>query len=165
MSVGTRTYTRTRTEVYVSAKIAYAIQVILAELGLGAEAQHKDWDDVEHAASVWMGEQALKTVTLEVYKTSTNALIATFDVDVDYSLGEPSMRHDAELARLAARKVKQCASTSSIGFRVLMDNEPWRSDVPGWSPTTSRDASGLTRRTIGELARGPGIVSELSYRV
>jgi hypothetical protein len=75
------------------------------------------------------------------------------------------MRHDAELARLAARKVKQATSTSSIDFRVLMDTKPGRTEVRGWSPTTARDASELTRRTIGELARGPGIVSELSYRV
>jgi hypothetical protein len=164
MSVHTRTYTRTRTEVYVSSKIVYAIQVILTELGLGTAAANKDWDDVEHAAAVWMGEQSLKSVVLEVYKLASGALVATFEVDIDYSYGEPSMRHDAELSRLAARKVKALTS-GAISFRVLMMTEDWRTPIDGWSRTSARDTTGLHRRTIGELARGPGIVSELSYRV
>jgi hypothetical protein len=160
----TRTVVRTRTEVYVGGKISYAMQVILAELGLGAEARSHDWDDVEHAMGCWLAEQSLEYVTLEIYKSATDRLLATFDVTIDYSGGEPTMRHDAELSRLAARKVA-AQTTGTLRFRILMGTADWRTPVPNWSRTSAGDSSGLRRRTIGELARGPGITSELSYRV
>jgi hypothetical protein len=163
MSTSIRTVVRTRTEVYVSGKIAYAMQVILAELGLAAASREKDWQDVEEAMGVWLGEGSLNDVTLEIY-SGGDELVATFEVDIDYSAGEPSMRHDAELSRLAARKVA-LQTSGSLSFRILMGNASWRTPVPGWSRTTAADASALRRRTIGELARGPGITSELSYRV
>lgn len=162
MATTIRTVVGTRTEVYVGGKIAYAMQVILTELGLGAASRERDWKDVEEAMHVWLGEGSLNYVKLEIYSGST--LVATFEVDVDYSSGEASMRHDAELSRLAARKVAQQTS-GDLSFKILMGNADWRTPVDGWSRTSAADSSHLRRRTIGELARGPGIVSELSYRV
>ena len=164
MSTHTYTLTQTRTEVYVGAKVAYAFQAILSELGLGDQARRQNWDSVEHAMHVWLGEQTLDGVVLEIYDDRTDELIATFDVAIAYTGGQATMRHDAELARLAARKVA-AKSAAPLRFRVVMDTKPWRTDVTGWTSTTWGDATGLRRRTIGELARGPGITSELSFRV
>jgi hypothetical protein len=164
MSTTTRTTTRVRTEVYVGEKIAYAMQVILAELGLGAASRRKNWDSVESAMHVWLGEQSLNCVSLEVFSASSDELLGRFDVDIDYSVGEPSMRHDAELSRLAARKVALKAS-GGLEFRILMWTASWATSIDGWNPTTARDTSALRKRMIGELARGPGIGSELSYRI
>lgn len=163
MATTIRTAIRTRTEVYVGAKIAYAMQVILAELGLGAASRERNWQGVEEAMHVWLGEGSLNDVTLEIYSDS-DRLVATFEVEIDYSAGEPTMRHDAELSRLAARKVAMQTS-GTLSFRILMGTADWRTHVTGWTRTTAADASGLRKRTIGELARGPGIISELSYRV
>jgi hypothetical protein len=164
MATTTRTVVRTRTEVYVGGKIAYAMQVILTELGLGALSRAYDWSDVERALGIWLGEAKLSYAKLEIYQRGTSRLLATFDVDIDYSVGEPSMRHDAELSRLAARKVA-LQTSGSLSFRVILGTKPGARHVDGWSSTTLGDASGLRKRTIGELARGPGIGSELGYRV
>ena len=163
MATTTRTVVRTRTEVYVGGKIAYAMQVILTELGLGAASRGKNWQGVEEAIHIWRGEGSLNDVTLEIY-SGGDQLVATFDVAIDYSAGEPTMRHDAELSRLAARKVAMQTS-GALSFRILMGTADWRTPVTGWTRTSAADASGLRKRTIGELARGPGITSELSYRV
>lgn len=154
--------TLTRTETFLAGKTAYAFQAILSELGLSRAALDYDWDDVEHAMQVWLAEGSLNGVDMEIRRRGTTTVLACFEVDIVYDGGQASMRHDAETARLAARKVADVAG-GAISFRIFMRTASWRTPVDGWSRGPHGDRTHLRRRVIGELARGPGMSSQLSY--
>jgi Bacterial HORMA domain 2 len=154
--------TLTRTEAFLAGKTAYAFQAILFELGLSRAALDHDWDDVEEAMQVWLSEGSLNGVDMEIRRRGTTKVLACFEVDIVYDNGEATMRHDAETARLAARKVADVAC-GQMSFRVFMRTASWRTPVDGWSRGPHGDRTNLRRRAVGELARGPGMSSQLNY--
>jgi hypothetical protein len=154
--------TLTRTEAFLAAKAAYAFQAILSELGLSRAALDYDWDDVEDALQVWLAEGSLNGVDMEIRRRGTTTVLACFEVDIVYDGGQATMRHDAETARLAARKVADVAH-GDMSFRIFMRTASWRTPVDGWSRGPHGDRTNLRRRAIGELARGPGMSSHLNY--
>lgn len=161
---GTRSVvgTLTRTEAFLAGKTAYAFQAILSELGLSRAALDYDWDEVEDAMQVWLAEGSLDGVDMEIRRRGTRTVLACFEVDIVYGIGQATMRHDAETARLAARKVADVAC-GEMSFRIFMRTAAWRTPVDGWSRGPHGDRANLRRRAVGELARGPGMSSQLNY--
>lgn len=159
--------TASHTATYVAAKLIGSFQEVLAELGLTSAYRH-DWTSVEAALTSWMEEGSLRKATIEVWDSRTDDPITRFDYPLRYDASGTSgeeFRQDMSTTRNAARRAALGGVPPTAQFRVVVDTAPWARSIPGWSGTTYRDTTGLSRRSMGEVASAPGIRAELEFWV
>lgn len=149
------TYTHSVT--YVADKMLLSLKEIIRESGLSPEMLASNWSTLHRGIGTWLGSGHLEAVTLEVYYTSTDALVGRWDFEICYgAAGDGSMWVNTEDIKYHIRKAGQWPSRCA--YRIITTTKPGRPDVSGWSTTTFRSTNGFVRQSIGTTINGNGYI-------
>jgi len=162
-TVRVNTYSSTHTIAHVTTNLLNFLKEIVRETGLDPAYLMDEWGSLERAIIAWLNSRDLRTVVLEIYNPSTDALVAPrWDLDViyDYS-GDGTLWADSDAIRYHVRKAGLVPS--SCKYRFLLDTRPGRPDVSGWGPTKYRSTEGLKRLGVGSTIGGNGIGTDTTY--
>jgi hypothetical protein len=150
------TYTHSVT--YVADKMLHSLHQIIRDSGLDPEKLTDDWNTLQRGISTWLGTRHLESITLEVYKSDTDALVGRWDFEIYYgSVGDGAMWVNTEDIKYHIRKAGQWPSLCE--YRVITSTKAGRPAVPGWSSTTFRSTDGFIRQSIGTTIDGNGYIS------
>jgi len=149
--------TFTHSVTYVAEKMLLSLKEIIRESGLSPERLATNWSTLHRGISTWLGSGHLEAVTLEVYSTSTDALVGRWDFEICYGVaGDGSMWVNTEDIKYHIRKAGQWPSRCA--YRIVTTTKSGRPDVSGWSTTTFRSTNGFVRQSIGTTINGNGYI-------
>lgn len=124
-------------------------------------------DEIEKALRIWLREQTLLAVVLELYSPATGTSYEECRVEIDY-LADPKTEatrpNVAQLEELC-KKLAQLPPDAQFGFVVSV--APGATKVPGWEPCEFKELAGGLKEehTIGDGAHGYGqIGGRIVYR-
>lgn len=160
-AVTVNTYTHSIT--YVADNILKSLKDIIRLVGLDPTNLVNGWESNLRALKTWLESGDLRQVNLEIYDSTTNALITRWDLDIAYgwSGDDGSFWTDTDQLKYAIRKTG--VAPSAARYRLLMDNKPGRPDVPGWSSTTYRSTEGMVRQSLGSTIEHSGLGASAAY--
>lgn len=161
ISVSVRTYTHAVT--HVADNVLKSLKNILLLSGLAPDKLAGDRQILHRGISKWIESGHLRTIVLEIYNPSTNALVGRWDIHISYEWtdGDGQFWADTEMIRFAVKKAGLLPSTAKYVVIVeLKDNAP---QVPGWSTTTFRSTAGLVEQRVGTSVEASGLSAGLSY--
>lgn len=155
--------TYTHSVVYVADNILKSLKDIIREVGLDPSNLMHGWESNMRALRTWLSSQDLRQVNLEIYDPQTDALITRWDLNIAYgwSADDGSFWTDTDQLKYAIRKVG--VAPSSARYRLVMDNNPGRPHVDGWSPTTYRSTEGMVRQSLGSTIEHSGLGASAAY--
>lgn len=161
VSVSVRSYTHATT--YVADNILKSLKDILVYSGLAPDKLAADREVLHRGISAWIESGHLRTIVLEVYNPSTDAVVGRWDIHITYewSGGDGQFWTDTEAIRFAIKKAGVLPSTAR--YAVIVDLKDNASNVPGWSATTFRSTTGLVAQRIGTTVEASGLSGGLSY--
>jgi hypothetical protein len=160
--VSVNTYAHTTT--YIAAKMLYSLVFIIRESGLDPGKFTGDWATMEVGIKTWLGTRDLQSVILEVFKPITGELVGRWDFDIAYGYGEGGdgdMWIDTDAIRYAIKKAGSWPSLCD--YRLVVQTNPGRPDVEGWSGTTLRSTDGFVRHSIGTTIGAVGAGTATAY--
>jgi hypothetical protein len=155
--------TYTHSVVYVADNILKSLKDIVREVGLDPSKLIGDYETNMRALRAWLSSQDLRQVSLEIYDPLSDGLITRWDLDIAYgwSADDGSFWTDTDQLKYAIRKAGVVPSTAR--YRLVMDNNPGRPDVAGWSPTTYRSTAGMVRQSLGSTIEHSGLGASAAY--
>jgi hypothetical protein len=155
--------TYTHSVVYVADNILKSLKDIIREVGLDPAKLMGDYETNMRALRAWLSSQDLRQVNLEIYDPVTDALITRWDLDIAYgwSLDNGSFWTDTDQLKYAIRKAGVVPNTAR--YRLLLDSNPKRPDVDGWSRVTSRSTDGMVRQSLGSTIEHSGLGASAAY--
>jgi Bacterial HORMA domain 2 len=155
--------TYTHSVVYVADNILKSLKDIIREVGLDPSNLINGYETNMRALRAWLSSQDLRRVNLEIYDPVTDALITRWDLDIAYgwSADDGSFWTDTDQLKYAIRKAGVAPSTAR--YRLLLDSNPARPDVDGWSRVTSRSTAGMVRQSLGSTIEHSGLGASAAY--
>jgi len=161
-SVCVNTYTHSVT--YVSDNIVRSLEDIVRMSGLspGQLASHRASLDL--ALKTWVMSQHLEKVILEVYNPITQALVARWDLEMEYGWkgdGDGRFWVDTDQIKMAIRKAG--VWPSDCKYDVILVTKWPRPDVPGWGPCSCRSTDGFIKQSLGTTVEHSGLGASASY--
>lgn len=161
--VAVRSYARTHTAVFVSDKLRNFLKILVRHYGLNPQGVVDAWSDwVDLAARTWLETGHLEAIVLEFYKPGSTCAAARWDFPIRYDgNGVDEMWVD----RLFLEETFSKASTPPSGclYRIVLQTDTRRPDVPGVGPTTFRSTNGMTAREAGTVIATPDIMASARY--
>jgi len=158
--VSVNTYTHSVT--YVTDNILRSLKLIILLSGLSPEKLTSDWVTLEKGIKIWLQEQCLEEVYLEVFDPRNGKLIGRWDFAIRYGFaGDGQFRVDTDDIRYHIQKAG--VWPSRCDYRIVVSNKPGRTDILGWSQTSLRSTDGLIKQSIGTTIDGSGLSTGTSY--
>lgn len=158
-----RSYARTHTSVFVSDKLRNFLKILVRHYGLNPQGIVDAWSDwVDRAARTWLETGHLASIVLEFYEPGSTCAAARWDFPIRYDgNGVDEMWVD----RLFLEETYSKASPPPSGctYRIVLQTDPGRPDVPGVGPTTLRSTNGMTAREAGTVIATPDIMASARY--
>ena len=154
--------TNTHTVTYVTDKILLSVKEIILASGLDPRKMARSWVALESGVSVWLRSEHLQRITLEIFNPKTDDLVCRWDLEIIYSYGgDGSLWADTDAIRYNIKKAGLIASTCD--YSISVQNKAYAPKVDGWSTTTLRATTGLSRYSIGTSIGGNGLAAGISY--
>ncbi len=124
-------------------------------------------DDIEKALKIWLREQSLRAVVLELYSPDTGTSYEECRVEMDYLADPKTEATRPNIARLedVCKKLSQLPSDAQFGFVVCVAEGATK--VPGWEPCEVKALAGglKAEHTVGDGPHGYGqIFGRIIYR-
>lgn len=162
MNTSTVTFTYTHTVTYVTDKLLQSLLKIIRWSGLNPLKLTADWQDLSNAIKTWIISGHFEAAVLEVFShRNPGILVGRWDLNLAYEFDEAEMWTDIDAIKYAIAKAG--LYSTSCDYRIVISNKPGRPDIPGWSPTTFRSTSGLTRYYIGTIIGAGSFGGSTSY--
>ena len=160
-TVAVSTFTHSVT--YVADNILKSLKDIIRLSGLDPSHLADSWGTIMLALKTWLHTHDLKGVVLEIYDPKTDALAVRWDIDIVYgsTTGDGSFWTDTEQLKCAIRKAG--LAPNSAAYRVVLETEDGRPDVPGWIRTKFRSTSGMVRQSLGTTIEHNGLGANAAY--
>lgn len=157
------TYSYTHSVTYVADNILKSLKDIIRLSGLDPAAFVDDWASNLNAVKTWLDSGHLEKIVLEIYNSSTGALIIRWDIEVVYSWasGDGSFWTDTEQLKYAIRKAGVLPSQAK--YSLLMKTKPGRPDVSGWGTGTYRSTDGMVKQSLGSTVEHSGLGAQTAY--
>ena len=149
---------------HVATNLIRGLKQLVTECGLESAKLLGQWQTLEEGVATWLASRHLRALTLEVYKSATNALVARFDFDIDYGYnpgGSGDLWIDPDTVSYAVKKAGSVPS--SCNYDIFACTRAGRPDVAGWTTGTMRSTTHLDRRSVGASVGGGDIGASLSY--
>lgn len=156
-------YSYTHSVTYVADNILKSLKNIILLSGLDPAKLVGDWGILLRGISHWIESQHLKSVSLEIFDPTTDALIYRWDLTVSYTwdVSAGTFWADTDQLRYAIKKLGLVPSQAS--YRVFVSNKDGRPDVAGWSPCTARSTDGMVRQSLGCTVEHNGLGASAGY--
>lgn len=154
--------TFTHTAGYLTANLIRSVTDIIKAVGL--DPGELPSQALDRGLKVWIEDEDLIRLVLEIYSRSTGRLVSRFDFDVDYTYSTGSDGRfwlDTDQVKFAIRKAGLLPSNCSYG--VVATTKPGRRDVEGWSSATLRSTDGMTRHAVGTAIGAGSSAAGLAY--
>ena len=160
-SVAVNTYTHSVT--YVADNILKSLKDIIRLSGLDPTNLVDGWSSTMLALETWLDSGHLKTVVLEIFDPRTDALVGRWDIDVIYTtgLGDGGFWTDTEQIKYHVRKAGLAPNKAK--YRLLLQNKPCYTPVPGWGPGRYRSTEGFVRHSLGSTIEHYGLGASAAY--
>lgn len=157
------TYSYTHSVTYVADNILKSLKDIIRLSGLDPAAFVDDWVSNLNAVKTWLDSGHLEKIVLEIYNSSTDALIIRWDIEVVYSWasGDGSFWTDTEQLKYAIRKAGVLPSQAK--YSLLMKTKPGRPDVSGWGTGSYRSTDGMVKQSLGSTVEHSGLGAQTAY--
>jgi hypothetical protein len=162
-SVSVSINTHTHSVVYVADNILKSLKDIIRESGLDPSKLVADWDVTMRGIQTWLASQHLRSVTLEIYHPTTDALVGRWDIDIVYSTGfgdDGQFWTDTDQIRYAVRKAGVMPSEAK--YRLIVD-KPGGAEVSGWGSASYRSTDGFVRQSLGSTIEHNGLGGSAAY--
>jgi len=159
-----------RTSVHVSARaFTYLVNEINRVFLEAIQSSDLDPSDfvanqkvIENGLRTWMTLRQLEVAYLEIYDPRSDEVRTRVDLAIEFrDTGDEHYRTEIERVRSELGKSGKFAGCR---YRVVVTTTPGAAPVQGWSDTTLRDVSHLSRYDIGEVigtARAGALLSIL----
>lgn len=162
MSTTTFVNTYTHSVTYVTDKLLTSIKNIVRLSGLNPGKLSGQWGTLERGISVWLNDQDLDQIHLEVYHSKTGNLVGRWDFEIFYGYtGDGSFYQDPDAIRYHI--TKQGLFPSDCDYQVIVTNKPGYISVAGWSTGNLLSTDGFVRQSIGTTIDGSGLSTGTGY--
>jgi hypothetical protein len=161
-STSTYAYTGTHVATYLTDTVLGTLVEAIAQLGLDPTVVTDSWAENEAAITQWIFERSLKSVSVE-FSTPTGKLITVVEFPVEYATaGADQAQFRASKERIRRFLAKWGTLPAGTRTRLLVHFYGPRTPMPGWSPGTAADRSGLRSISAGTLATAPGATASMT---
>lgn len=154
--------TFTHTAGYLTANLIRSVTDIIKAVGL--DPGDLPSQTLDRGLKVWIEDEDLTKLVLEIYNRSTDKLVERFDFDLDYTYSTGSdgtFWLDTDQVKFAIRKAGLLPTSCS--YRVVATTKPGRRNVDGWSDTTLRSTDGMIRHAVGTAIGAGSSAAGLAY--
>jgi hypothetical protein len=158
MSVTTKTHTNVgvqvwaRSTTYVSNEIIRVAQEIVQRRGLTMDYMHKHGELFVNSFRTWITGRYLHGVVLEIWENDGGTLRERYDLNLSYDMnGNRSERFDTHIERLRSLLSQRHSLPPGAGYRLVVQLDAGAPELPGWSSTSLRDTTGLSRQNLGGM--------------
>lgn len=157
------TYSYTHSVTYVADNILKSLKDIIRLSGLDPASFVEGWSSNMLAVKTWLGTGDLRKVILEIYDPATDKLITRWDIDIVYSWssGDGSFWTDTEQLKYAIKKAGILPSQAK--YKLMLDANPNRPDVEGWSKGSYRSTDGMVKQSLGSTVEHSGLGGQAGY--
>lgn len=162
MTTRVRVNTATHTITFVTEELMRTMKEVIKLIGLDPTSM--SWTSTENALNTWLTSRHLQKVTLEIFNPSTDALVARWDISIDYNHSvneDENFWNDLDATKFAIAKAGVVPNTCK--YRIVIDNKEGRPDVPGWSSTTYRSTDGFVKHGVGTTIGTSTIGAQTEY--
>jgi hypothetical protein len=162
-----RVSTSTHSVTHVATNILWGLRRIVRDCGLNQAKISNQWGVLEAGTSAWLTSGHLRALVLEVYdpqRAAGSDLVGRFDFTIDYGYypdGDGELWLDPDTVAFAIRRAG--TYPAACEYRFVADTAPGYPPVDGWSDTTFRSTTGMTRQSLGTGIGGGSIGASLSY--
>jgi len=165
-SVGTYTYNRTNSVLFLADNMRNALRDVIRETGLSPQLLMDEWNSWIHKAiRTWADSGHLRAVVIEFFKPGATTASARWDFPVEYTgsgVDDDMWLDKAYLRQLIAKAAKP---TADCTYRVLLTHAPNPPTVPGtnMSDTPFLSTGQLSARSAGTLVATPHLTASATY--
>ncbi|MBS1714195.1 MAG: HORMA domain containing protein [Armatimonadetes bacterium] len=160
-TVSVSTYTHSVT--FVTDNILKTLKDIIVLSGLSPEKMTTDWHVLHSGISTWIHSGHLERVTLEVYNTSSDALIGRWDIDISYEWSGGNGRFWVDTDQIRNAIKKSGIWPSSAAYAIKVKNSSGEPYVAGWGDCNFRSTQGFVRQSLGTNVEHSGLGGSASY--
>jgi hypothetical protein len=158
--VAVNTYTHSVT--YVTDKLLSSIKNIIRMSGLSPEKLTGEWGVLERGLKVWLANEQLEQVILEVYMMGTTRLVGRWDFEVYYGFhGDGAFWMDPDILKYHIQK--HGLWPSQCDYAITVTTKSGSTQVSGWGPATLLSTEGFVKQSIGTVLDGSGLSSGAGY--
>ncbi len=124
-------------------------------------------DEIEKAIKIWLREQMLNRVVLELYSPQADTAYETCTLNLVYSADPTEQAIRPPIAQLEELMHKLTTLPADAAFRFLVECAPGATKVSGWEPTDYKPLAGGVKEehTVGEEHGYGHIHSSIKYVV
>jgi len=156
-------YSYTHSVTYVADNILKSLKDIIRLSGLDPGKFAGDWETNLLAVKTWLETGDLRKVTLEIFNSTSDALIIRWDLDIAYGWSSDDGSFWTDTDQLKYAIAKQGLVPSQASYRLVLDTKPGRPDVPGWGTTAYRSTDGMVKQSLGATLSHSGLGVQGSY--
>ena len=153
----------TKSATYTINMVFMVLLEIARERGLSSAYLMDGHKSMEEALFVWLSENSLLKVFLEVSMPHSDEALERFDLSFEYVTDG-----DKELEKPNVEKLREfCRQLQALPpgakYRTVVRTEEWASDVPGWEPTRLKELDVDTETSVTSFGYG-AIGTTMVYR-
>jgi len=152
-----------RTATYVTNTVVQGLLRIVGGRHLDAGYLAQNREVIEQGLFVWVAEQTLQEVHLEVYIPGQDAAIERWDFTFTYTNVGGSSPTSPPVAQLGEVCARLRDLPPGVEYRVVVYTAPGATKVPGWEPTELRQLNQAAEQHLEGWGHGTAAV-RLTYR-
>ncbi len=156
----------TQSTVFASNSIVQVAFRVEAGRTQGGHYMMNSADEIEKALKIWLREQTLRRVTLELYSPASDTCYEKCVMELSYVADPKTEATKPPVAELEALFATLEKLPSDAKFRFLVECAPGATEVPGWVPSEYKPLAGGLKadHKVGTGGHGYGhISSEMIY--
>jgi len=150
VNVRTSVHVTARSYSYLANEINRIFLETITRSGLDPTELSSVLDTIENGLRTWLALRQLEVAYLEVYDAFSEMVLSRVDLNIEYTDVSGDERYHTDVERVR-RELDRSGQFAGCRYRVVVMTTPGAAQVRGWSTTTLKDVSHLTRRNIGQV--------------
>jgi len=171
MSVGVRTITRTfgnvaaRSYTYTANALIHLMSVITSKRGLDQQYLQERHEVISAGLRTWLVSHHLEAVRIEVWDPKTDKAVEVYEFKISFIpiAGEAEESFETRAKKLDDKLDQLHELRPGMSWRILVSNKEGAPHVPGWTASSFRDISHLSRREAGEAISSAACKADLTF--
>ncbi|TAK28816.1 MAG: hypothetical protein EPO21_21920 [Chloroflexota bacterium] len=171
MAVSTSVHTRVeariwaRSTTWVANELVRVFEDIVQLRGLPSDYMHHHNETLINGFRTWMTHRELRGAVLEVFDPGSGQLVERYDLTLSYEQRgqDGGERFETHIDKLRSELMHKQQLHPGYKYRVVADLKPGARSVPGWQPTTLRDAGHLKCYDVGSVIDTSRIGVAMTY--
>jgi len=148
----------TQSTIYVGTQVVKTFIMIPGLRGLDSREITSNLEPISRGVQTWTTTGDLKSAHLEIFDPRTDEAVERWDMVFKYEAdGGQKSQFNTELDKLKDFASKLGKLRSGCRYRVVVELEDGAPAVEGWTPTTLRDVSHLSKKSLGGYIDTPRI--------